>query len=104
MWNGTFNDQIIGDLLENDLETANIDFGTGKWSPAVPRSFAGSSEGKYIKWHTFTNLEASVIEDVKRIKSHPLVPKNIPIFGFYYDVKTGKLVEVKEATEAGKAV
>jgi carbonic anhydrase len=99
-----FNDQIIGDLLENDLETANIDFATGKWSPAVPRSFAGSSEGKFIKWHTFTNLEASVIEDVKRIKAHALVPKNIPVFGFYYDVKTGKLVEVKEASEAGKAV
>lgn len=51
-----FNDQIIGDLLEHDLKTASIDFKTGVWSPAVP-FFNGSSEGKFIKWHTFTNLE-----------------------------------------------
>jgi carbonic anhydrase len=30
------------------------------------------------------------------------VPGNIPIYGFVYDVKTGKLNEVKEATAAGK--
>lgn len=53
-----FDDTIIGDLLANDLETASIDFGTGVWSPNPKKlSFAGSSEGKYIKWHTFKNLE-----------------------------------------------
>ena len=52
-----FNDQIIGDLLEHDLETANID-NNGVWSPSVP-FFKGSSEGKFIKWHTFTNLEVT---------------------------------------------
>ena len=51
-----FNDQIIGDLLANDLETASIDLNTGVWSPSVP-FFKGSSEGKFIKWHTFTDLE-----------------------------------------------
>ena len=43
-----FNDQIIAELLEHDLETASIDASTGKWSPAVP-FFSGSSEGKFIK-------------------------------------------------------
>ena len=43
------------------------------------------------------------MEDVKRIRAHPLVPKRIPIYGFYFDVKTGLLVPVPEATEAGKA-
>lgn len=46
----------------------------------------------------------SVVEDVKRIRAHPLVPNDIPIYGFYYDVKTGRLVPVPEATEAGKVV
>lgn len=55
-----FNDQIIGDLLANDLETASIDLQTGIWSPTVP-FFKGSSEGKFIKWHTFTNLEVLLI-------------------------------------------
>ena len=51
-----FNDQIIAELLEHDLETASIDAHTGKWSPSVP-FFSGSSEGKFIKWQTFDNLE-----------------------------------------------
>jgi carbonic anhydrase len=44
-----------------------------------------------------------VIDDVTRIREHPLVPTRIPIYGFVYDVKTGRLNEVAEATEAGKA-
>jgi len=38
-----------------------------------------------------------------RIRHHPLVPDDIPIYGYIYDVKSGKLVEVSEATTAGKA-
>jgi len=56
-----FDDQVIGDLLEHDLETANIDT-NGVWSPStslVP-FYKGSSEGKYIKWQTFTNLEVLI--------------------------------------------
>jgi carbonic anhydrase len=56
-----------------------------------------------VKWLTFKNLEASVADDVKRIRSHPLVPGYIPVYGYYYDVKTGRLVEVPEAMAAGKA-
>ncbi|WP_420841017.1 hypothetical protein [Bathymodiolus platifrons methanotrophic gill symbiont] len=37
-----------------------------------------------------------------RIKSHSLVPADIPVYGYIYDVKTGSLIEVPEATEAGK--
>jgi carbonic anhydrase len=40
---------------------------------------------------------------VKRIKAHPLVPKYIPVYGYINDRKTGRLVEVPEATAAGKA-
>jgi carbonic anhydrase len=32
-----------------------------------------------------------------------LVPRDIPIYGYVYDVETGKLIEVPEATAAGKA-
>ena len=42
------------------------------------------------------------MEDVKRIRENPLVPKYIPVYGYIYDVKTGRLVEVPEATEAGR--
>jgi carbonic anhydrase len=42
--------------------------------------------------------------DVKRIRNHPLVPKEIPIYGYIYDVTTGRLIEVPEATTIGKAL
>jgi carbonic anhydrase len=59
--------------------------------------------GHYVKWHTISNLDQSVVDDVVRIRSHPLVPKSIPIYGYNYDVRTGKLIEVPAATIAGKA-
>jgi carbonic anhydrase len=33
---------------------------------------------------------------------HPLVPKDIAIYGYIYEVKTGRLVEIPQATTAGK--
>ncbi len=33
-----------------------------------------------------------------------LVPNDIPIYGYIYDVQSGKLVEVPEATAAGKSI
>jgi len=43
----------------------------------------------------------SVVDDVTRIRRHPLVPGGIVIYGLIYDVATGRLVEVPEATKAG---
>jgi carbonic anhydrase len=94
-----FNNEIIGDLLADDLGTAQFD---GKeWSN--PKHTGGSVAGKFIHWHTFKDNAKSVLEDVQRIRNHPLVPKNVPIYGFIYDVKTGQLEEVVEATAAGEA-
>ena len=44
-----------------------------------------------------------MVDDVRRIRNHPLVPRSIPIYGYVYDVKSGKLIEVEAATQAGKA-
>ena len=51
---------------------------------------------------TIADQPQSVVADVKRIRNHPLVPPEIPIYGYIFDVKTGKLDEVPEATAAGK--
>ena len=93
-----FTGEIIGNLLEDNLETAQFDGKT--WSN--PKHGGGSVAGHYIHWHTFDDNAKSVTEDVQRIRSHPLVPKHIPIYGFIYDVKTGKLDEVAEASAAGR--
>jgi len=43
----------------------------------------------------FSSVESSVFETVKAIKSHPLIPPEIGIYGFIMDPETGKLDEVK---------
>jgi carbonic anhydrase len=51
-------------------------------------------EAASIDFLPFSDLEASVKEDVNRIRQHPLVPDDIPVAGYIYDVKTGRLQEV----------
>jgi carbonic anhydrase len=93
-----FTDDVIGDLLADSLETAKFD---GKaWSN--PKHGHGASAGQFVKWHTIKDQAHSVVEDVRRIREHPLVAKHIPIYGYIYDVHSGSLVEVAEATEAGQ--
>lgn len=96
-----FCDEVMADLLDDSLSTAALDISTLKWSN--PQHGGGCAAGHFIKWHTIKNQEESVAQDVARIRSHPLVPKNVPIYGYIYDVKTGKLIEVPKATEIGKA-
>lgn len=93
-----FTNDIMRSLLASSLKTATIDDKGWHDSGQGP----GSTEGTYINWMPFTDNARSVVEDVIRIRNHPLVPGDIPIHGYIYDVKTGKLVEVPEATKAGK--
>jgi carbonic anhydrase len=92
-----FTDDVMRGLLANSLETAALgadgftDVGTGP----------GSNEAAYIDWLTIKDNAQSVVDDVTRIRTHPLVPDSIPIYGYIYDVTTGRLVEVPDATAAG---
>jgi len=95
-----FTDSVIANLLEDDLGTAKFD---GKaWSN--PHHDGGHSAGHFIKWHTIADQLESVIQDVRRIREHPLVPQSIPIYGYVYDVHSGRLDEVKSATAAGRVI
>ena len=94
-----FTDTVIRGLLENSLETAALgedgfhDVGQGP----------GSSEGNYIDWLTIAHREQAVVDDVRRIRNHPLVPGPIPIYGYVYEVRSGRLIEVPDATREGAA-
>ena len=46
-------------------------------------------------FHAFDDLEENVRRQVRRVRSHPWIPKQILVRGFVYDVKTGKLAEVE---------
>ena len=47
-------------------------------------------------FHTFCDLEQNLREQIQKVKAHPWIPKEIPVRGFVYDVKTGRLNEVAE--------
>ena len=93
-----FDDVLMGDLLAGSLDTAELT-PQGFRNRAEP---GGSTEGRFVKWHTIPDQEESVVEDVTRIRRHPLVNPAIPVYGYVYDVKTGRLNEVARATEAGR--
>lgn len=94
-----FTDESIRGLLSKSLETAALgadgfyDVGKGP----------GSEDGAYIDWLTISDRNKAVLDDVSRIRRHSLVPSNIPIYGYVYDVATGSLIEVPGAKEVGKA-
>jgi carbonic anhydrase len=94
-----FTNEVMRGLLNSSLETAALgaegfrDVGKGP----------GSRAGEFIEWLTIADQKQAVVDDVTQIRNHPLVPRSIPIYGYVYDVKTGKLIEVEAATQAGKA-
>jgi carbonic anhydrase len=89
----TFTDEVMRRLLSASLETARL--GPDGWQD--PGGGGGSAEAEFIDWLTIRDPEASVVGDVARIRRHPLVPSDIPIHGFLYDVRTGRLNAVTEA-------
>ena len=94
-----FTNDVMRGLLANSLETAAL---TAEGFKDVGKG-PGSTAAEFIEWLTFKDQDQSVVADVTRIRTCPLVPKSIPIYGYIYDVHSGKLIEVPEATAAGRA-
>jgi carbonic anhydrase len=94
-----FTDSVMATLLDGSLNTASFD---GKAWSNPKRGGTGAPHGHYVPWLTIANQEESVVADVTRIRTHPLVPGGIPVDGFIYDVATGRLNEVKEASKVGR--
>ncbi|WP_353068139.1 carbonic anhydrase [Tunturibacter empetritectus] len=94
-----FTNDIIRGLLASSLETAAL----------TPEGFKdvghgpGSTAAEFVEFLTIKDQAESVLADVTRIRTSPLVPKSIPIYGYIYDVKSGKLIEVPAATTTGRA-
>jgi carbonic anhydrase len=92
-----FTNDVMRNLLSSSLETAQLtssgfrDVGKGP----------GDRSGEYIEWLTIKDQKQSVLDDVARIRNHPLVPKSIPVHGYIYDVAHGKLIEVEGARAVG---
>lgn len=94
----SFNNEIMGDLLSGSLKTASVD--ESGWHDS--NAGGGTTDGKFIEWLTIGDQGKSVLADVQRIRNSSMVPGDIPIYGYIYDCKTGSLIELPEATQAGK--
>ena len=94
-----FTNDVMRGLLGHSLETAAL---TDKGFQDVGKG-PGSRAGEFIEWLTIRDQEQSVRDDVHRIREHPLVPANIAIYGYIYDVKSGRLLEVPQATRPAEA-
>jgi carbonic anhydrase len=94
-----FTSDVIRGLLQSSLDTAQL----------TPQGFRdvgkapGSRAGEYIEWLAVKDPKQAVLDDVARIRTHPLIPKSIPVYGYIYDVKSGRLVEVEGAKAIGAA-
>jgi carbonic anhydrase len=97
---GMFTDDTMRKLLASSLDTATLDADGWHDTGAGP----GSTEGDFIDWLAFRDPIEAVITDVHRLRSHPLVPADVPIYGYIYDVTTGRLNPVEEAMKIGAAV
>jgi carbonic anhydrase len=92
-----FTNEVMRGLLDSSLETAELtssgfrDVGKGP----------GSRAGEYIEWLAIKDQKQAVLDDVALIRAHALVPKSIPVYGYLYDVRSGKLLEVAGARAAG---
>jgi len=51
-------------------------------------------DASHLQFHAFHDLDHNVTEQVKRVREHPFLPKNIQVRGYVYDVKKGSLREV----------
>ena len=60
------------------------------------RARVGESAGQDASWQTFgvvEDQEAALLDDVRKVRSHPLIPETVAVGGFLYDVDTGLLTQ-----------
>lgn len=58
------------------------------------RERVGESAGQDASWQSFgvvSDQKAALAEDVRSVRSHPLIPDTVAVGGFLYDVDTGLL-------------
>jgi len=92
-----FTNEVMRGLLASSLETASLTASGFKDVGKGP----GSRAGEFIEWLTIKDQHQSVLDDVERIRNHPLVPHTIAIHGYIYDVATGLLNEVAASKGRG---
>ena len=103
----SFTNEVMAELLESSLETAKLTPQGWRNSEEGTDSIGaeegtGSIEGHFIHWMTISDPAKSLIVDVRRIRKHPLVSPTVAVYGLVFDVESGNLHEVPEASQIGR--
>ena len=110
-----FTDKSMNELLQSSMQqTARVMYCSAslkkeqksKITPCKRATCCGEDSCvgyQCIDWMTIQQgLYTSVLDDVIKIRNHPLIAPDIPIYGLIFDVMTGKLIPVDEAIKAGR--
>jgi carbonic anhydrase len=73
-------------LVVNHTDCGMLTFTDENLRKRLSEKYDTDSAG--LKFYPFPDLEANVKNQVDKIKSTPFLPKDIPVYGFVYDVRT----------------
>jgi carbonic anhydrase len=79
-----------GDLLSDKLKSQGIDLEQVSIDPALPE--LKLSQKAFSKWiKTFTDVDETCLKQVDLLRNSPLIPENVVIHGYIWEVETGRL-------------
>lgn len=79
-----------GDILSDKLKSQGIDLEQVSIDPALPE--LKLSQGAFSKWiKTFTNVDETCLKQVELLRSSPLIPEDVVVHGYIWEVETGRL-------------
>lgn len=81
-------------VVINHTECGMLTFKDNELAERLAKKYGHPEEATRLKYHSFANLEENVKTQVSKIKNHPLIPKDIRVSGFIYEVENGKLRKV----------
>jgi carbonic anhydrase len=88
-------------MLIHHTDCGMLAFKDGDLSARL-RKETGAAAVSPERFYAFTDLDEDVREQIEKLRPHPWIPRSIPVRGFVFDVKTGRLREVSTA-RAGEA-
>jgi len=81
-------------MIIEHTECGMLDLREAEFRSRLEKDYGTYSQGP-AHFGGFTSLEGNVREQVAKVRSHPWFPPEVPVRGFIYDVKTGKISEVR---------
>jgi carbonic anhydrase len=80
-------------MIVNHTDCGMLTFKDAELSERL-RQETGEVAVSPVSFCAFTDVNENVRVQMLKLRSHPWVPREIPVRGFVYDVRSGKLTEV----------